>query len=127
MKKNWNELDFEIAFLEGVVERSPDYVEALMMLASHYTQRGAYAKGLDLDLRLSRLKPEDETVQYNLACSYSLLSQINEAFASLKRAVALGFRNLKLLTADSDLDNTRPDPRFEEIVASVKNRRKKKK
>ena len=39
-RKETRELDVKIAFLEGLVRRDPQYVEALQMLGDHYAQRG---------------------------------------------------------------------------------------
>ena len=41
-RKETRELDVKISFLEGLVRRDPQYVEALQMLGDHYTQRGKY-------------------------------------------------------------------------------------
>ena len=70
------DLDTRIEFMEGLVRRDPDYVDALQLLGDHYTQRGRYAEGLKVDERLSRLEPRDPLVFYNLACSYSLTGAI---------------------------------------------------
>ena len=34
------DLDTKIGFIEGLVRRDPNYVEALQILGDHYTQRG---------------------------------------------------------------------------------------
>src|ERR1051325_2887055 len=60
-----------ISFIEGVVRRDPNYVDALQLLGDHYTQRGRYAEGLKVDERLAQLEPRDPSVFYNLACSYT--------------------------------------------------------
>ncbi|SVE64160.1 uncharacterized protein METZ01_LOCUS517014, partial [marine metagenome] len=62
------DLDIEIDFLEGVVERDRNYVEALQLLGDNYTRRGRYREGLSVDRRLVRLCPSDPLVYYNLAC-----------------------------------------------------------
>lgn len=53
---------------------------------------------------------------YNLACAYSLASKLDEAFAALERAYT-GQRPVddEHLSADTDLDNMRKDPRWEEF------------
>jgi hypothetical protein len=56
------ELDFEIAFFEGVVQNCPDFIEALIALGDAYTRRGRYKDGLWVDMKLSRLRPADGTV-----------------------------------------------------------------
>ena len=77
-----HDLDTKIEFMEGLTRRDPDYVDALQLLGDHYTQRGRFVEGLQVDERLARLQPDNALVFYNLACSYSLLSHLDEAFAA---------------------------------------------
>src|ERR1039458_4785190 len=81
------DLDTSIEFMEGLVRRDPDYVDALQLLGDHYTQRGRYTEGLKVDEHLSRLEPHDPLVFYNLACSYSLTEQFDRAGFALQAAL----------------------------------------
>jgi tetratricopeptide (TPR) repeat protein len=110
------ELDFEISLFEAYLQFRPHSVEALFGLGNAYTRRGDYAKGLDLDLKLVRLEPDNPTFNYNLACSYSLLNDVDRSLASLKRAVDLGFDDNQQLQTDPDLSNVRRDPRFQKLL-----------
>ena len=56
------DLDTKIEFIEGLVRRDPDYVDALQILGDHYTQRGRITEGLKVDERLARLEPENPLV-----------------------------------------------------------------
>jgi hypothetical protein len=56
---------------------------------------------------------------YNAACFQSLAGDKDAAFTSLRRALALGFRNLSHLQEDSDLTLLHGDPRWAEIVAQA--------
>ncbi len=47
------DLDVRIDFVEGIVRRDPGYVDALQLLGDHYTQRGRYNEGLQVDERLA--------------------------------------------------------------------------
>src|SRR5579863_1316491 len=97
------ELDVRIGFMEGVVRRDPAYIEALQVLGDDYTRRGKFVAGLKVDEQLSLLRPADPMVQYNLACSYSLTGNFNQAVAALERALNLGYHDLKWLDKDPDL------------------------
>jgi len=119
-EKEARELDYEIEFLEGIVARRPDFLEALVVLGDDYTRRGFYRKGLDVDLRLARLAPEDPVIHYNLACSLSLVGELDRAFEAIERAIALGFRDIDLLEKDSHLDNMRRDSRFAAILEKAR-------
>jgi tetratricopeptide (TPR) repeat protein len=109
------DLDFEIAFMEGLVQRDPTYVEALQVLGTNYTERGNYDAGLKIDLKLARLLPHDPAVLYNLACSYSLTGKIKQAATALDKAIDFGFDDYHMLLRDPDLTNLRRDALFESI------------
>jgi tetratricopeptide (TPR) repeat protein len=109
------DLEFEIRFFEGVTRRDPDFIDALQILGDAYTKAGRWEKGLKVDKRLARLCPDNPLVFYNLACSYSLMSHLDEAFAALRKAVHLGYRDTKWMTKDPDLENLRKDSRFEAL------------
>ena len=111
---------WEIEFYEDIVSRNPNYVEVLMLLGSLYTGSKMYAKGLNVDQRLAQLKQDDPIVQYNLACSYSLLNQADKAIEVLKKAIELGYSDVDHMTKDTDLDNLRSDPRYVEIVDRIR-------
>src|SRR5215211_7404731 len=50
------DLDIEIGFIEGVVQRDPQYLEALQILGDDYTRRGKFENGLKIDEKLARLR-----------------------------------------------------------------------
>ncbi len=110
-------LDFEIEFFEKVVRVYPDYFEALEILATDYTSRGDYEKGLATDLKLLSLAPHHPVVLYNLACSYSLTERIDEALETLSRAIQAGYKDFDYVAQDPDLENARRDPRFQQFLA----------
>ncbi|MGA3164147.1 MAG: hypothetical protein ABSD77_08165 [Verrucomicrobiota bacterium] len=114
------DLDTRIEFMEGLVRRDPDYVDALQLLGDHYTQRGRYAEGLKVDERLSRLEPHDPLVFYNLACSYSLTEQFDRAVSALQKALQLGYRDFNWLARDPDLRNLRQQPIYREIQNKIR-------
>jgi len=108
-------LDLQIQFMEGVVQRDPQYVDALQLLGDHYTQRGKYAQSLKVDERLARLQPDDPLVYYNLACSYSLNRQFDLAIVALEKALNLGYHDLNWLARDPDLRQLRKHSIFRRI------------
>jgi tetratricopeptide (TPR) repeat protein len=118
-RKETRELDIKIEFIEGVVRRDPKYVEALQLLGDHYTQRGRFDEGLKVDEQLSRLEPTNPLVFYNLACSYSLIGQVDMAAAALEKALSLGYRDFKWLAKDPDLRTLRKHPIFRAIEDKI--------
>ena len=119
-REQQRDLDIKIGFMEGVVRRDPGYVEALQVLGDDYTKRGRYVAGLKVDEQLSHLRPDDPLVQYNLACSYSLTGNFNQAAAALGRALDLGFSDLKWLAKDPDLAALRDHPLYKNIRAKLR-------
>ena len=114
------DLECEIRYFEGVTKRDPDFIDALQILGDAYTKTGQWEKGLLIDKRLARLCPDNPFVFYNLACSYSLMSRLDAAFAALTKAVKLGYADAMWLAKDPDLENLRTDPRFEAIKRELR-------
>lgn len=119
-RKEVRDLDVKITFLEGLVTRDPKYVEALQVLGDHYTQRGRFDHSLKIDQKLSRLEPRNPLVFYNLACSYSLNSDLDLAAAALEKALRLGYRDFKWLAKDPDLRPLRQHPLFRSIEDKIR-------
>ena len=113
------DLDIAIGFLEGVVKRDPEYVEALQLLGDDYTRRGEYQSGLAVDERLAALRPHDPLVQYNLACSFSLLDQPEQAATALNHALDHGYRDFKWLAHDPDLKKFRQHPLYKTLQTKI--------
>ena len=119
-KDTLQDLDFEISFFEGMLLKRPQYIPALVALGDAYTKKGELKKGLRIDLTLSELRRDDPLVQYNLACSYSLLGFIDDALRVIKKAIRLGYENFEYLRQDPDLENLRKDPRFKGLLNELK-------
>jgi tetratricopeptide (TPR) repeat protein len=114
------DLDVKIGFIEGIVRRDPDYVDALQLLGDHYTQRGRFPEGLRVDERLARLDPENALVFYNLACSYSLTDQFDHAALALEKALNLGYHDFHWLVKDPDLKKFRQQPAYRDIQNKIR-------
>jgi tetratricopeptide (TPR) repeat protein len=114
------DLDVKIEFIEGIIRRDPDYVDALQLLGDHYTQRGRFTEGLQVDERLANLEPESPLVFYNLACSYSLTDQFDRTARALEKALSLGYRDFTWLAKDPDLKKFRAQPAYDEIKEKIR-------
>lgn len=115
-QKQKNDLDLEIRFMEGILEQDPDFVEALQILADDYTRRGRIEDGLQADIRLAELCPDDPMVFYNLACSLSLMGQLEESAKALHWALDTGYNDIDWMEKDPDLENLRNHYLFKEIM-----------
>ena len=119
------DLDTKIQFVEGLIRRDPDYVDALQLLGDHYTQRGRFTEGLHVDERLAQLEPANPLVFYNLACSYSLTNEFDRAFRALIQAIELGYRDFAWLAKDPDMKKLRAQPAFDELKEKIRALKKK--
>ena len=123
-RREVRDLDVEISFLNGVVRRDPDFVEALQVLGDAYTKRGRFDAGLEVDEQLSKLCPDDPMVLYNLACSYALTKRHEPASDALMRAIDAGYSDFKWMLKDPDLESLRKHAAFEKILAKIKRAKK---
>jgi predicted Zn-dependent protease len=127
MKKASKEFDLsiEIGFLEGLRARMPEDTETLKLLGDAYTKVGRWEEGLQVDEELARLLPNDPVVQYNLACSLSLVQKVPESAAALLSAIESGYSEWEWLLHDADLENLRKSPEFGPILELIDKRSRK--
>ncbi|HKX60747.1 MAG TPA: hypothetical protein VJS65_02870 [Verrucomicrobiae bacterium] len=118
-RKEQRDVDIEIAFMEGVLERDKGYLEAWKVLAEDYSRRSRFQEGLQADEKLAQLIPENPEVLYNLACSYSLTKNVERAVETLTRAIGKGFSDFKWMLRDPDLVQLRRDPIFKKIWVAI--------
>lgn len=118
-RREQRDLDIEIAFLEGVVRREPAYVEALQILGDDYTLRGRFDDVLRIDQQLARLRPDEPLVLYNLACSYALADQIEQALSVLTEAIERGYDDFSWLSKDPDLRIVRKHKLYKQIQDKI--------
>lgn len=111
---------FEQNLYEAVIRANPNNIDALQALGYLYTSRQEHQKALEVDKKLVSLKPHDAICHYNLACSYSNLGMIDQAFEALEFAILLGYHNLNHIQKDPDLNNLRKDPRYQKILQRLK-------
>jgi tetratricopeptide (TPR) repeat protein len=118
-RRELRNLDLEIRFLEGLVERDPKFVEALRVLSVDYNKRGRRTDAVRVDEYLAQVHPDDALAHYNLACSYALTRQFNHAVMALNRAIQLGYCDFHQLFRDTDLAALRKHPLFEKVLAKI--------
>lgn len=120
MSHKKQDIDFEIKFYEGILKKHPDFIENLAALGDLYTKKGLYKKGLKIDQKLAKKKPHDPIILYNLACSYSLVEDLDKALETLKKAIKCGYEDICYLEKDKDLKNLHKDQRFKRYISQLK-------
>lgn len=125
LPKSKDDIVFEIDFYENILKEAPNFIEALAVMGDLYTRAGYWQKGLDVDVRLSKLRPQDPNVLYNLACSYALLNQTRPALAALSKAIDHGYEDFTYLRQDPDLNNLLKDTHFQAFLKDLEKKKKK--
>ena len=111
--------DFETQFFEAIHRRDPRYTDVVEILGGLYTKQGRIADGLKMDRKLVRLRPENATAHYNLACSLALSRRRKDALRELARAITLGYDDRGWMEQDPDLAGLKPLPAFQELLAKL--------
>lgn len=111
---------FEIQFFESVLKRVPDYVDVIEILGCLYTDVGQIDDGLRMDQMIVKIKPNDSTAHYNLACSLALKGQTTKSLASLEKSIELGYNDLEWLLQDDDIISLRSHEKFKKIINQLK-------
>lgn len=70
-----------------------------------------FQKGLEID-------PNDVSINFNIACAYSLTEKKEEAFKHLSRAVTLGFNDFERIQTHDDLAFVRIQPEYDTFKKS---------
>lgn len=109
----------ELALFQKLEKRLPNDTEILQVLAELYTKNKLYKVGLAVDLRLTKLDPQNGMVWYNLGCSFALNEQTDEAFEALSKAIEYGYDDYEWMKNDSDLDGLRDDKRYESLLCFI--------
>ncbi|HEX4128555.1 MAG TPA: hypothetical protein VHZ24_00845 [Pirellulales bacterium] len=114
-----SQLDFDLAFYDAVLRRSPNCLDVLRCQGELLTRKGLHERALVIDRRLVLLLPEEPVVRYNLACSLALNGEPGEAIDELRNALELGYEDLDFLQTDADLDSLRDDPRYQALMREL--------
>jgi Flp pilus assembly protein TadD len=118
-KEKARHAEFEVAFFESVLRRSPRYARVIEILAGLYTKQGRIADGLRMDRRLVRLQPANAMAHYNLACSLALSRRRSDALRVLRRAVQLGYRDVDWMLQDPDLEGLKGHAEFLKLLSEI--------
>ena len=107
---------FTAEFSLSILKKRPYQFEALQSVANSLTCLGYYHDGLIYDKRLREIKASDALITYNLACSYALVNDTDNALRTLEEAICLGYRDHEHMIEDPDLSNLKDDPRFNKLI-----------
>jgi adenylate cyclase len=104
--------------VRAVLELNPDDNRALNMGAFALLRLGETEEAAEWMTLSMEKAPMDSIIQYNGACFFSLAGDVERALDCLENClVKVGNISREWLMHDSDMDNVRSDPRFEEIIS----------
>ncbi|PDS79143.1 adenylate/guanylate cyclase domain-containing protein [Rhizobium sp. L43] len=87
---------------------------------------GDVTRARDWAARAIAIDPDDIVAQYNLACVYSVLGDVDQAIDLLQKLLPnSSVYHIKWFNNDSDLDNIRDDPRFQQLLAAAMTHRER--
>jgi len=105
--------------VRAVLELNPDDNRALNMGAFALLRLGSADEATKWMSASMRNAPMDSIIQYNGACFFSLAGDVEHALDCLENClIKVGNISREWLVHDSDMDNIRDHPRYEEIIRS---------
>jgi non-specific serine/threonine protein kinase len=105
-----------LAVVERTLDLNPEDMDALLFGAIASINLGEEKQAQEWTDRALAMSPEDPTILYNAACSYSLSGDIEKGVETLEKAIQFGFADREWVEQDSDLDALRGDPRFQALL-----------
>ena len=101
----------EQEFTQALIQ-NPNYFDALLNRGVVYVSQGKINKA-EKDYRLALdINPSEPSLNYNLACLYSLTGRLDLSIDALDMALENGFNNVERLRDDADLKNSRESEEF---------------
>jgi len=102
------------------LELNPDDVRTLYLTGVMAAKAGDRERALELADRTRTVAPDSATVNYNLACLYAQMGEIDKALETLEASAASpGIINRDWVKHDADLIALREHPRFKAILESL--------
>jgi len=105
---------------QNTLRLDPGYVDALNNLGVIYINDKDYLAAQSSFEKAIRLKRGYVDLYYNLACLHAIKGEVRESLAHLKKAVSLNHMVRSWAQKDTDMENLRGMPEFQEIIGNVK-------
>lgn len=103
-----------------IAEAQPENARAHHLKGYCLHLAGELEQALEAHLEAAEFPSVRPVALYNCACVHALQERPDAAFEFLEKAMEAGFSNADQLVVDSDMDNLRGDPRFEEILEEMR-------
>ena len=106
--------------LENHLREVPEDARARILLGGMYSQEHRIEDAIRETNLAMTLRPNEATVLYNAACTFSNLDRRGEAIEALRKAWEAGYRDAEWTRRDPDLANLHGDPEFERLFPAPK-------
>jgi tetratricopeptide (TPR) repeat protein len=109
-----------IASFDCALEIKPNKHQAWFNRGNALFDLGRHEEAIASYEHAVEIKPNDATSFYNLACCYALQIMIDLALENLNKAINLSPEEYRhMAKSDTDFDNIRQDPRFQELIFPI--------
>ena len=108
----------QLAAAERALSEDPMDARALSLSAGSLLAVDKVAEARDWVTRSCVLEPNEPYVQYNAACVFVMLGEIDKALDALERVNVSAISNRSWMEHDDNLDPLRDHPRFKALIAS---------
>ena len=105
---------------EEHLELNPDDTRALNLGCASLIEAGDKKRAMEWAERSLAIDGDNPDTLYNLACSYALMGEPDRALECLERANLHGMSIAEWAENDSDLVSLHDEPRFQELMRSLK-------
>jgi non-specific serine/threonine protein kinase len=104
---------------ERHVELYPEDARALYLGAGALIETGDVKRSLEWVARALAIDPEETSILYNVACTYSILGEKEQALDCLEKAVRNGFGHKEWIENDPDFTSLHNHPRFRALLQGL--------
>jgi adenylate cyclase len=101
---------------ERAIMLNPGDARALYLGAINLERIGEPVRAMEWANRALKLGQHQPVVLYNLACFHSVAGRAELALDHVEQALDLGFLHKEWYLTDSDLENVRALPRFNQLI-----------
>ena len=102
---------------ERAIMLNPGDTRALYLGAINLERIGEHERAAEWADRALHLDPTHPVMLYNLACFHSVAGRVDAALDLVEKALDLGFLHREWYLTDSDLENIRGHPRFNQLMS----------
>ena len=104
-------------FLEPAIRMQAMQLQRQMLMTAATGQK---EQALQQALQIVQLTPASPAAHYNAACLQAVVGKKSEALKSLDKAVQLGFRDVRQIETDKDLESLRNAASFTAILSAAR-------